>query len=99
MKRAVREGSLRRVASTRMPTRWGEFQAIGFERETSNGRRQIEIALAMVFGDPKEGTPLLRVHSQCMTGEVLGSLRCDCRQQLEKALSMIAEEGKGILIY
>jgi len=43
--------------------------------------------------------PLLRIHSQCLTGDVLGSLRCDCRQQLEKALSMIAEDGKGILIY
>jgi len=82
-----------------MPTRWGEFQAIGFERETSNGRRRIETALAMVFGDPSEGTPLLRIHSQCMTGEVLGSLRCDCREQLEIALRVIAGEGRGLVIY
>jgi GTP cyclohydrolase II len=99
MKRAVPEGSLRRVTSTRMPTRWGEFQAIGFERETSNGRRRIETALAMVFGDPTEGTPLLRIHSQCTTGEALGSLRCDCREQLEIALRAIAGEGRGLVIY
>jgi GTP cyclohydrolase II len=73
MKRAARDGRLRRVASTRIPTRWGEFQTIGFERETTNGCRRIETALAMVFGDPTEGTPLLRIRSQCMTGEALGS--------------------------
>jgi 3,4-dihydroxy-2-butanone 4-phosphate synthase/GTP cyclohydrolase II len=99
MKRAARDGRLRRVASTRIPTSWGEFQIIGFEREASKGRRRIETALAMVFGDPTEGTPLLRIHSQCMTGEVLGSLRCDCRQQLEIALRMIAGEGRGLVIY
>jgi 3,4-dihydroxy-2-butanone 4-phosphate synthase/GTP cyclohydrolase II len=99
MKRAARDGMLRRVASARMPTRWGEFQTIGFERETSNGRRRIETALAMVFGDPTQGTPLLRIHSQCMTGEALGSLRCDCREQLEIALRAIAGEGRGLVIY
>ena len=82
-----------------MPTRWGEFQTIGFERETSNGRRRIETALAMVLGDPTEGTPLLRIHSQCVTGELLGSLRCDCREQLEIALRVIAGEGRGLVIY
>ena len=87
-----------RVASTRMPTRWGEFQIIGFERPASNGRG-VETALAIVLGDLSEGAPLLRIHSQCFTGEVLGSLRCDCRQQLEMALSMIAGQGAGILIY
>jgi 3,4-dihydroxy-2-butanone 4-phosphate synthase/GTP cyclohydrolase II len=99
MKSAARDGSLRKVASTRMPTSWGEFQTIGFERETSNGHCRIETALAMVFGDPTEGTPLLRIHSQCMTGEMLGSLRCDCREQLEIALRMIAREGRGLVIY
>ncbi len=51
------------------------------------------------MGDPNADTPLVRVHSQCLTGDVLGSLRCDCRQQLEMALGMIGEEGAGILIY
>ena len=99
MRRAARPDGLRRVAAARMPTRWGEFQTIGFERDTSNGRRRIETALAMVFGDPSEGTPLLRIHSQCQTGEVLGSLRCDCRDQLEIAFRAIAAEGRGLVIY
>jgi len=82
-----------------MPTAWGVFQTIGFERPASNGSGQVETALAMVFGDPTEGTPLLRIHSQCMTGEVLGSLRCDCREQLEIAIRVIAGEGRGLVIY
>jgi 3,4-dihydroxy-2-butanone 4-phosphate synthase/GTP cyclohydrolase II len=99
MKTAARDGKVRSVASARMPTRWGEFQTVGFERETPNGRRRIESALAMVFGDPTERVPLLRIHSQCLTGEVLGSLRCDCREQLEIALRVIVEEGCGLVIY
>ena len=55
--------------------------------------------MALVMGDLKSQPPLLRIHSQCLTGDVFGSLRCDCRQQLEMALSMIAQEGAGILIY
>jgi 3,4-dihydroxy-2-butanone 4-phosphate synthase/GTP cyclohydrolase II len=73
------------------------FQTIGFERETSNG---IETALAIVLGDPGEdGAPLVRLHSQCFTGEVLGSLRCDCGDQLDLAMRAIAEEGTGLVIY
>ena len=53
----------------------------------------------MVLGDLTEGAPLLRVHSQCLTGEMLGSLRCDCRDQLEMAMHAIAEEGRGLVIY
>ena len=75
------------------------FQRHGFEREISNGRRRIETALAMVLGDLTEGAPLLRIHSQCFTGEVLGSLRCDCNDQLEMAMQAIAEEGRGLVIY
>ena len=91
-------GPLWRIASTRMPTRWGLFDAIGFERDSPNSGRT-ETALAMVMGDLTEGAPLLRVHSQCLTGEVLGSLRCDCRDQLEMAMHGIAEEGRGLVIY
>ena len=76
-------GTLWRIASTRMPTKWGMFDAIGFERDVSNGTRRVETALALVMGDLTEGAPLLRIHSQCFTGEVLGSLRCDCDDQLE----------------
>jgi len=92
-------GPLWRIASTRMPTRWGMFDAIGFERDVSNGTRRVETALALVMGDLTEGVPLLRIHSQCFTGEVLGSLRCDCHDQLEMAMQAIAEEGRGLVIY
>src|SRR5438874_11367707 len=88
-----------RVASTRMPTRWGVFQALAFEREISNGSRRVETALAMVMGDLTQAAPLVRIHSQCFTGEVLGSLRCDCSDQLEIAMRAIAEEGRGLVIY
>lgn len=75
------------------------FEAIGFERDASNGTHRVESALAIVMGDPTKGIPLLRIHSQCFTGEVLGSLRCDCQDQLEMAMQAIAEEGRGLLIY
>src|ERR1700726_3517689 len=96
---AVPTGPLWRIASTRMPTRWGTFDAIGYERDVSNDTRRVETALALVMGDPTEGVPLLRIHSQCFTGEVLGSLRCDCHDQLEMAMQAIAEEGRGLVIY
>jgi GTP cyclohydrolase II len=96
---AIPTGPLWRIASTRMPTRWGMFDAIGYERDISNGTRRVETALAMVMGDLTEGIPLLRIHSQCFTGEVLGSLRCDCHDQLEMAMQAIAEEGRGLVIY
>jgi GTP cyclohydrolase II len=95
----VQIGPLWRIASARMPTRWGTFDVIGFERDVSNGTRRSETALALVMGDPTEGVPLLRIHSQCFTGEMLGSLRCDCHDQLEMAMQAIAEEGRGLVIY
>jgi 3,4-dihydroxy-2-butanone 4-phosphate synthase/GTP cyclohydrolase II len=99
MMRAARTGRLRRVASTRIPTKWGVFQITGFECGGSNGSRQLETALAIVLGDVTDGAPLLRIHSQCFTGEVIGSLRCDCGEQLEMALESIAREGRGLVIY
>src|SRR5258705_10588102 len=99
MKRAAEVDKRRRVVSTRMPTRWGTFQTLGFERKFSNGSARVETALAIVMGDVRQGTPLRRLHSQCFTSEVLGSLRCDCREQLEIAMSAIAEEGRGLVIY
>ena len=97
MNRGEPARTLRRVASAQIPTRWGVFQTIGFERETSNGN---ETALAIVLGDPGvDGAPLVRLHSQCFTGEVLGSLRCDCGDQLDLAMRAIAEEGTGLVIY
>jgi 3,4-dihydroxy-2-butanone 4-phosphate synthase/GTP cyclohydrolase II len=82
-----------------MPTKWGIFQAFGFERDPSNGSRRTETALALVLGDVTGDAPLLRIHSQCFTGEILGSLRCDCRDQLEIAMQAIVDEGRGLLVY
>ena len=96
---AAQTGALWRVASARMPTKWGKFDVIGFERDVSRGSQRIETALAMVMGDLSEGVPLLRIHSQCFTGEMLGSLRCDCRDQLEMAMQTIAGQGRGLVIY
>jgi GTP cyclohydrolase II len=96
---AAHAGALWRIASARMPTKWGAFDVIGFERDISNGTVRVETALAIVLGDLTEGVPLLRIHSQCVTGELLGSLRCDCRDQLEMAMQAIAEEGRGLVIY
>jgi GTP cyclohydrolase II len=76
------------------------FTAIGFERDVSSrSGGSVETALALVTGDLTAGAPLLRIHSQCFTGEVLGSLRCDCHDQLEMAMQAIAQEGRGLLIY
>src|SRR5437773_8346631 len=71
---------------------------MGFEGEFGKDRHP-ETAVALVMGDVHSSPPLLRIHYQCLTGDVFGSLRCDCRQQLEMALAMIAQEGAGILIY
>jgi GTP cyclohydrolase II len=95
----VQTGALWRMASTRMPTKWGVFHAIGFERDISDGARKVETALALVMGNLTDGVPLLRIHSQCFTGEILGSLRCDCRDQLKMAMQAIAKEGRGLVIY
>src|ERR1700757_1403399 len=97
--RTAQTGILWRVAATRMPTKWGMFSAIGFERQISNGSQRAETALAIVLGELTSGAPLLRIHSQCFTGEVLGSLRCDCNDQLEMAMKAIATEGRGLVIY
>jgi GTP cyclohydrolase II len=96
---AVSTGPLWRIASARMPTKWGMFDAIGFQRDSSNGTRRVETALAIAMGDLTQGVPMLRIHSQCFTGEVLGSLRCDCHDQLEMAMQAIAKEGRGLVIY
>jgi GTP cyclohydrolase II len=88
------------IASAEFPTRWGRFRIYGFRGQTSpDGNRPPEEAVALVMGDVKSSPPLVRVHSQCLTGDVFHSLRCDCRQQLELSLALIAEERAGILIY
>jgi GTP cyclohydrolase II len=88
--------AVRRIVATRLPTKSGLFQLVGYERELSG---KIETALVLTLGDLTQVVPLLRIHSQCFTGEILGSLRCDCRDQLESAMETIAEEGCGLVIY
>lgn len=90
--------SIRQVAATELPTRWGVFRAMGFER-WQPGQRPPESALVLVLGDLSRQAPLVRIHSQCVTGDVLRSLRCDCGEQLELAMEVIATEGCGLLIY
>jgi GTP cyclohydrolase II len=92
------QSSLVRMASTRLPTRFGVFELIGFERANVD-KGETESALLLILGNLQDPAPLLRIHSQCLTGEILGSLRCDCRGQLELAMSAIANEGSGLVVY
>lgn len=92
--------ALQPIASAEFPTRWGKFRIYGFRAPAgSDGNGEIEEAVALVMGDIHSSSPLVRIHSQCLTGDVFHSLRCDCRQQLEMALGMIRDLGAGILIY
>lgn len=96
----MKQDEVKQVASANFPTRWGKFRIYGFRGRTAiNADRRADEAVALVMGDVKSSSPLVRIHSQCLTGDVFHSLRCDCRQQLELSLSMIAEQGAGILIY
>jgi GTP cyclohydrolase II len=98
-----------KVADADFPTRWGYFRILGFEgylpaprpccEESAQSGKRVEGLVALVMGDIHGAPPLVRIHSQCLTGDVFGSLRCDCRLQLEMALSRIAAEGAGILLY
>jgi 3,4-dihydroxy 2-butanone 4-phosphate synthase/GTP cyclohydrolase II len=89
------ERLVERVGSARVPTEWGEFECVAY-RSTLDGIEH----LAFVRGDPAGDTPLLtRVHSECLTGDVFGSLRCDCGDQLVAAMRRIADEDRGVLVY
>ncbi len=101
--------SVNKVAEADFPTRWGAFRIFGFEGVLDAPRgdcepgaseaSSVEGLVALVMGDIHAVPPLVRIHSQCLTGDVFGSLRCDCRLQLELALGRIAGEGAGILLY
>ena len=99
MKATPETGKLWRVATARMPTKWGMFQVTGFKRETATSIPGVETALAIVMGDLSQDVAPLRIHSQCFTGEALGSLRCDCGDQLAMAMQAIVDEGRGLVIY
>ena len=94
--------SVTKVADAAFPTRWGQFRILGFEAltdPTDPTRKPVESAVALVMGDIHAAPPIVRIHSQCLTGDVFHSLRCDCHDQLHLALRTIAEEGAGILLY
>lgn len=86
---------MKETACAKLPTKFGEFRLHGFINTLSG-----EEHVALTMGDLSDGQPVLcRVHSECMTGDVFGSCRCDCGEQLERALQKIAEEGRGVLVY
>ena len=89
------ERMVERVAETRLPTRYGEFQAVGYR---SYFDQKEHIALTIGEWEPGEAV-LVRIHSECLTGDVFGSMRCDCGEQLELALQTLAKEGTGALLY
>ncbi len=102
-----------KIAEAELPTRWGSFRILGFEGHLAPDAtpgpqgKMVEEAVALIYGSvggPVEDSigpepPIVRVHSQCLTGDVFHSLRCDCRQQLELAMDTITAHGSGILIY
>ncbi|MEK7445528.1 MAG: bifunctional 3,4-dihydroxy-2-butanone-4-phosphate synthase/GTP cyclohydrolase II [candidate division NC10 bacterium] len=93
--RMQKEKLVRRAATTRLPTEYGEFEVIAYETTVDD-----RVPLAMVMGDVGGDAPvLMRVHSECLTGDVFGSQRCDCGSQLHKALTIISREGRGVLVY
>ena len=94
----MRDLEIRQVAEADFPTRWAHFRIHGFVG-TFGASDRTEEAVALVLGDVKLSAPLVRIHSQCLTGDVFGSLRCDCRGQLEMALRLISGAGAGVLIY
>ena len=103
--------SVKKIAEADFPTRWGAFRILGFEgiapaprhdaeaAGNGPGKGEVEGLVALVMGDIHAAPPLVRIHSQCLTGDVFGSLRCDCRLQLELAMGIIAEAGAGIMLY
>src|SRR2546430_9885992 len=89
------ERQVEQVAEARLPTRFGNFRIFGY-RSSADGAEQV----ALVYGDLGDGSDVLvRVHSECLTGDVFGSLRCDCGPQLHAALARVAAEGRGVVLY
>jgi 3,4-dihydroxy 2-butanone 4-phosphate synthase/GTP cyclohydrolase II len=89
------EKLVHKVAEARLPTKYGEFTAIAYKSDIDNYEH-----LALVMGDIKSKKPVLvRVHSECLTGDIFGSLRCDCGEQVVQAMNKINQEGRGVLLY
>jgi 3,4-dihydroxy 2-butanone 4-phosphate synthase/GTP cyclohydrolase II len=93
--RLSRESFVQRVTETTLPTRWGEFKCVAYRSNVDPAEH-----IALVMGDIKPDNPaLVRVHSECLTGDIFGSQRCDCGEQLDAAMSQIAADGVGALVY
>ena len=89
------ERLVERVAEARLPTKYGNFKAIAYQSEVDAGEH-----IALTIGEWEEDQPILvRIHSECLTGDVFGSLRCDCGEQIEMALDILAKEGTGVFLY
>ena len=95
--RMAREQLVERVASAKLPTAYGEFTVHGYRARFGNVEAE---HVALTMGDVADGTPVLvRVHSECLTGDIFGSQRCDCGEQMDAALERIAKEGRGVFLY
>ena len=93
--RMHKEKLVRRVTETKLPTEYGEWECVAYRAITDPDEH-----IALVYGDVATDEPtLVRVHSQCVTGDVFGSKRCDCGEQLQMAMKMIAEAGRGVIVY
>lgn len=93
--RRMNDSFMEKVTSAHLPTKYGDFLIYGYQNKITGHEH-----VALVMGDVADGAPVLcRVHSECLTGDVFGSCRCDCGQQLDEAMRRIAEEGRGILLY
>jgi 3,4-dihydroxy 2-butanone 4-phosphate synthase / GTP cyclohydrolase II len=93
--RSRKDSLVRRVAEARMPTCYGEFTIVAYENDIDSHTH-----LALVKGEINEETPVLvRVHSECLTGDVFGSMRCDCGSQLQRAMQVVNDEGSGVILY
>ncbi len=93
--RIKRDSLIEEIVRVNMPTKFGDFKLVAFKEKNSNSEH-----LALIKGEWDKNEPVLtRVHSSCFTGDILGSLRCDCGEQLQKAMEMVEKEGKGVIIY
>jgi len=95
--RMAREQMVERIATAKLPTKYGEFLVHGYKARFGNTEAE---HVALTMGDVADGQPVLvRVHSECLTGDLLGSQRCDCGAQMDAALARIAQEGRGVFLY
>ena len=98
MSQSSSSARVERVAEASLPCAYGEFRIVAFQGKQGDREQELVVLKYGDLGD-QEKAPLVRIHSQCMTGEVFGSERCDCGPQLQMAMRLISEEGNGVLVY